>query len=176
MARGARVAVMPNNFLTELDVRYLEGSWLNTKWLVLSDFTYLLHPDGEEFVRVGRGFITDFASIPIGVRLIYRSPGGDWDKPAVIHDCLYKSGYVERADGTCRVIDRAEADRIFFDAMTATGTGWWAKRPIYRGVRAGGMFAWNKHRRAEVVPPPSPNPSAPPPSPESPTSSGDRPA
>lgn len=139
-----------NNFLTELDVRYVSGSWLSTHWRVLGEFTYRIGgPESLDHVRIPDGFITDFASIPVGVRLVFRSPGGCWDKPAVVHDYLYNLGGYWRRDKVFVPVTRAQADAIFNDAMKVTGTNGFARRAIYRGVRAGGMMAWRKHRKAD---------------------------
>jgi hypothetical protein len=131
----------------ELDVRYIDGHG----WRVLDPFTFRLgEPDGPEFVTVGIGFVTDFASIPFFLKGLWPSPGGAWDKPAVIHDCLYKARTVSHINGSHRIIDRAEADAIFREAMTATNTRVTAKNAIYAGVRIGGWNAWNKYRKAEA--------------------------
>jgi len=142
-----------NNFLTPLDIRYVDKRFRQ----ILAPFVYRLDsPDGEEFVNVPVGFLTDFASIPGALRTFWPSPGGPWDKPAVIHDALYQRGYVERADGSKRIIERAEADEIFKEAMNVTETSWYSRRLIYRGVRVGGRGTWNAYREAE-------RPEAPPP-------------
>jgi len=46
-----------------------------------------------------------------------------------------------------RHITRKEADAIFLEAMQVAGVNWFSRHVIYSGVRAGGMVAWNKHRR-----------------------------
>lgn len=134
-----------NNFTGDLLIKYIDGE----RWEVAEDFTYRLgSPDGREFVHIGRGFVTDFASMPLNI--IFRSPGGKWDKPAVIHDCLYKTAYVSRDDGTQRVIHQGEADRVFLEAMQVAGVNWLARRIIYAGVRVGGWKAWAQHRAADA--------------------------
>jgi len=115
--------------------------------MVLAPFTYRLgHPDGAEFVHVPVGFLTDFASIPRPFRWVWPSPGGRYDKPAVIHDALYQRGYVDRADGSRRIIERSEGDIIFREGMVVTETRDISRRSIYRGVRLGGWVAWNAYR------------------------------
>lgn len=134
-----------NNFLGDLLVAYIDG----TRWRVLESFTYrLCEPDGVQFVHIERGFITDFASMPLNI--IFRSPGGKWDKPAVVHDCLYKTGHVS-VDGRPepRPITRGEADSIFLEAMEVAGVDWLRRRIIYAGVRVGGWRAWKEHRNAD---------------------------
>lgn len=134
------------NFLGDLLVQYIDGK----HWEIKQSFTYRIsHQNSPEYVAIFAGMVTDFASMPYGVRVIFRSPGGKWDKPAVVHDCLYNKAYVTLDTGGIRSIDRAEADRIFNEAMQVTGVNWLSRQLIYRGVRVGGMLAWNKHRKAE---------------------------
>lgn len=133
-----------NNFTGDLLVKYMDG----TRWEVAETFTYRLgSPDGAEFVRITHGFITDFASMPIGVRVVFRSPGGRWDKPAVIHDALYRFAYVSGPDDTTRPVERDECDRIFREAMSVSGVNRLARWCLYAGVRAGGWWAWQRHRK-----------------------------
>lgn len=134
-----------NNFLGDLLVGYIDGK----RWLVAEEFTYrLCQPDGVQFVRIPRGFVTDFASMPLNV--IFRSPGGKWDKPAVVHDCLYKTASVSvEGKQEPRPITREEADAIFNEAMEVAGVDPVRRWIIYRGVRLGGGRAWNQHRKAE---------------------------
>jgi hypothetical protein len=139
-----------NNFLGDLLIAYIDGK----RWRVVEGFTYrLCQPDGVQYVSIPRGFITDFASFPLGI--VFKSPGGRWDKAAVVHDVLYKTGVVSvdgRSAGRSdpRPITRGEADAIFKEAMTVAGVGWFPKQIIYAGVRVGGWKAWNAHRKAEA--------------------------
>lgn len=135
-----------SNFHGELDVRYLG----NDRWLLLSPFTFHLGTEnGPEFIRVGKGFITDFASIP---RILWNvmHPTGKSGKAAVIHDCAYRTAQVSVIDGSVRHITRAEADRIFLDAMEVLGVNWFSRQMQYRAVRIGGGPAWRKHREAQL--------------------------
>jgi DNA segregation ATPase FtsK/SpoIIIE-like protein len=138
------------NFLTPLDVRYIDGK----RWLLMASFGYRLGaPDGEEFVLSRAGSITNFASIPRPLKLIWPSPGGPWDKPAVIHDELYVRPYVFRhVDGKLawRRVERVEADDIFAQAMKVTKTNGASLRLLHRGVRIGGKGAWDRYRQAEA--------------------------
>lgn len=137
-----------NQFLSDLDVRYIDGR----RWLVTAPFTYhLVQPNGPEFIRVDVGTITDFASIPKLLKLRWPSPGGPWDKPAVIHDELYTLPFVQHRTGTARRIDRKEADAIFFEAMGVTQTPEQKRWALWSGVRLGGWVAWNRYRRLETT-------------------------
>lgn len=138
-----------NNFLGDLVVRELTGG---TAWEVYEPFTYhLCQPDGVQFVRIDKGFVTDFASIPRGLWNLWPPNRGKHAKPAVVHDCLYKTGYVSVEGGGQRRITRGEADAIFLEAMEVAGVGWLSRRLIYAGVRAGGWRAWGTHRHADAT-------------------------
>ncbi len=83
------------------------------------------------------GFFTDFASVPrIGV--VYAMLGDTAHEPAVIHDWLYYSA----------IVTRDVADKVFLEAMGVIDLPIWRRWPIYCGVRIGGWYAWNLHRKA----------------------------
>jgi hypothetical protein len=129
-----------NNFLGPLILEYMDGH----HWRIVEGFTYRVGEANSDIcVRVPRDFITDFASMPLGV--VFKSPGGKWDKPAVVHDVLYRRGYVE-AHMLQKRITRKEADDIFKEAMGVSGVNWFAKQIIYAGVRVGGRSTWNNYR------------------------------
>lgn len=133
-----------NNFLGDLLVGYIDGK----RWRVVEGFTYrLVHDQGLQYVRIPAGFITDFASFPLGVFL--KSPGGKWDKAAIVHDVLYKTALVSTDDGPRR-LTRGECDDVFYEAMQVAGVDWLRLWVIYLGVRIGGWRAWGRHRRSEV--------------------------
>lgn len=141
-----------NNFLGKLKVEYDDELNDGQHWIVTESFQFHVGSSrGSEYVNIGAGMKTDFASMPYGVRMIFRSPGGRWDKPAVVHDCLYKTGAISHVDGSSRPVTREEADDIFNEAMKVTEVNGLARRLIYRGVRVGGVFAWNKHRKADEL-------------------------
>jgi hypothetical protein len=90
----------------------------------------------QQTFEVPVGFYTDFASVPrIGV--IYAMLGDTAHEPAVVHDWLYYSA----------LTTRALADQVLLEAMTVIGLPAWRRYPIYWGVRAGGWYAWNDHRK-----------------------------
>lgn len=120
-------------------------------WTLLTTFAWALDKADPQsaFVRVDAGFVTDFASIPRPLWWLWPPSQGPYLVAALVHDCLYKTGYVTYADGTTRAITRGEADRVMLDVMKACGTPLWTRRGIYRGVRVGGWVAWRKHRKAD---------------------------
>lgn len=120
------------------------------KWRVYESFTYWIGGlDSREYVHIGKGMETDFASIPRPLWALWPPSDGAHSRPAVVHDCLYKTGFVCVDDGSVRWITRQEADAIFLDAMKVNGVRWISRRLIHRGVRLGGRAAWAKHRKAQ---------------------------
>ena len=84
---------------------------------------------------------TDFASVP---RAFWRlvPPAGPYSRAAVIHDWLYRSG----------LVPRAQADRIFRELMRAMGVEPWRREGMYWAVRVFGAAAWNEYRNKEKQP------------------------
>lgn len=131
-----------NGFLTPLHVQHLDDG---KSWRVLEPFEYHLgRADGEDYVRVPVGFITDFASIP---RPLWSAwpPTGAYGKAAVIHDALYQMPFVQQLGGGLREVERRETDRIFLEGMIVIGVGWFTRRALYTGVRLGGWRPWNRY-------------------------------
>jgi hypothetical protein len=85
-------------------------------------------------ITVPAGFKTDFASVP---RLFWRiiPPWGRYSAAAVVHDYLYETNSV----------DRAEADQIFLELMKRLGVPLWKRQLMYRAVRIGGWLPWKKY-------------------------------
>jgi len=110
-------------------------------FVVLEDFTYELGAEHSGIViRVPKGFVTDFASVP---RFFWRvvPPMGQHGKAAVVHDFLYR-----KSSGFSKIL----ADAIFFEAMELLGVSWWKRWVMYLAVRYFGRssFQWE----AETVP------------------------
>lgn len=116
-------------FPARLKAEFVDGH----HWLVISPFKYV-RPNGT-VITVPAGFLTDLASIPRPFWPIL-PPGDDYGEAAVIHDWLYFAGGLERA----------EADRIFLEAMIDAGVGWLRRRTIYRMVRLFGGKVWERRR------------------------------
>jgi uncharacterized protein YcaQ len=84
-------------------------------------------------------FASDGCSIP---RLMWRLVGHPFDakylREAILHDWMYKT----------QPCTRKQADVVFREQLAANGKLGVMKRwMIYRGVRAGGWAAWNKHKK-----------------------------
>ncbi len=82
------------------------------------------------------GFYTDFASVP-RIGIIYAMLGDTAHEPAVVHDWLYYLG----------LVPRELADQVLLEAMGVINVPAWRRWPIYWGVRIGGWYAWNDHRK-----------------------------
>jgi len=91
---------------------------------------------GERVIEAPQGFETDFASVP---RVFWRivPPWGRYSPAAVIHDYLYFTGHVPRA----------EADAVFLTLMERLGVPAWKRSVMYRAVRMFGKAAWDARRR-----------------------------
>jgi hypothetical protein len=120
--------------MAPLNVEYLSDG----KWRLTGELAYTHYDYGT--IVVPTGTVTDFDSIP-------RLPFAHWllknstVTGAVVHDYLYSTGCINDDP-----ITRAQADKVFLDAMKDEGVGWWRRRMIWTGVRTGGWIAWNKHR------------------------------
>ena len=81
---------------------------------------YKVRIAGNRTITVPAGFETDFVSVP---RLFWRivPPWGRYSPAAVVHDFLYHTG----------LVTRAEADRIFLELMTKLGVPAWKRRLMY---------------------------------------------
>jgi len=77
------------------------------------------------------GFVTDYASIPRILQVIW-SPQGRHSGAAIVHDYLYKQQ--KRSRKAC--------DDIFFEAMVVLGVNKITCVCLYLGVRAGGWWTW----------------------------------
>lgn len=107
--------------------------WVGGKlpWELASTMIYVDDVIGEIIVPVG--FRTDLASVP-RLPYVYALTGARAHMPAVLHDFLYRHD----------VCPRKEADRIFYDAMTALGDprSRFLRRIMYYGVRLFGERHW----------------------------------
>ena len=111
-------------FPLPLDLRKLNGR----NFQIRSTFRYV----GRGMVwDIPAGTTTDFASIPWFVYWLI--PGfGQYDKPAVVHDWMYRTACVSRV----------VADAIFLDGMAQCGVPEWKRKLIYRAVRRFGKKAY----------------------------------
>jgi len=129
---------VPSSFRTELITRFTDDG----RFVVHEPFEFASER-AEALISVPVGTVTDFASIPLGLRNIL-SPTGRYGKAAVVHDLLYQTG---RAGS--REITRREADDVLDEGMQVLEVGRFTRWVIMAGIRLGGWVAWNKYRRAE---------------------------
>lgn len=107
---------------------------LHTK--LLQPFRVKVRELGDRIVEVPQGFETDFASVP---RFFWRivPPWGRYSPAAVVHDYLYATSKVTRA----------EADHVFLVLMERLGVPAWKRTIMYWAVRLFGGAAWNECRK-----------------------------
>lgn len=100
---------------------------------LLQPFRVRLRELGERIIEAPQGFETDFASVP---RFFWRvlPPWGRYSPAAVIHDHLYSTGKVSRAD----------ADRAFLTLMQRLGVPAWKRTVMYWAVRLFGGPAYTR--------------------------------
>ena len=128
---------MQVGFLDDLVVR---PTAVSGDWELVQDFRYVTFArrGKPEMITVIAGFVTDFASIPKPARIIYESWGA-YGEAAVVHDylCVHIRGW-----------SRAQVDRVFLEAMQASGVGPISQRVLYGAVVAFGAirFGWNYRR------------------------------
>lgn len=92
-------------------------------------------------VTVPAGFVTDLASIPRIIQNLIPKEGR-YNRPAVVHDFLYRLGAYRGAP-----IPRKTADQVLLEAMYAAGVDADRADVIYAGVRLGGWLPWRRYRR-----------------------------
>jgi hypothetical protein len=120
-------------------------SYLDTRevadgvWELLQDFTVFIHTDDQTFeVIIGKGFVTDYASVP-RIPFAYMLYGGIGNYAAVLHDALYSnSSLVKVCDFDTQMRfhpDREFCDDAFQAGLEARGISAWKSKPMYWAVR-----------------------------------------
>ena len=107
----------------------------NNSYILTEDFEYQV---GKLLIRVPKGFVTDFASIPFFLWAIL-PPRGKYDEGAVVHDFLYSSK-------NCIGINRKLADKIFKHIMKECGVNCFYRNALYLGVRKFGSVFFIKEK------------------------------
>lgn len=107
----------------------------NNSYILTEDFEYQI---GKMLIRVPKGFVTDFASIPFFLWAIL-PPRGKYDEAAVVHDFLYSSK-------NCTGINRKLADKIFKHIMKESGVNCFYRNALYLGVRNFGSVFFIKEK------------------------------
>ena len=104
---------------------------MNGKFELVGDYVYQIE---EYSIRVPKGFITDYASIPRIFRAIVL-PYGKHSGASVVHDYLYSKG--------CDLnIERKKADKIFLEILKEEGVNPILARLMYIAVRIFGKIRY----------------------------------
>ena len=108
-----------------------------THWELEAPFEYYTEIfDKKVYIKVPKGFLTDFASIP-KIFHSFISDKDKYNKASVIHDYLYYTA----------IFDRKTADKIFLEAMEVLNIHPVKRYIFYLSVRIFGILAWKKHRK-----------------------------
>jgi len=115
-------------------------SWFGRRqWIFFEDYEIEL-PDGRK-VLIPKGFILDFASVPRIFAWLF-PPFGPLMMAAIVHDFVYKKGYLLLPNGVKEHLSRKQADDLLY-SITEDQTGIKIGAGIaWAGVRLGGWFAW----------------------------------
>jgi len=104
---------------------------MNGKFELVGDYVYQIE---EYSIRVPKGFVTDYASIPRIFRPIVL-PYGKHSGASVVHDYLYSKG--------CDLdIERKKADKIFLEILKEEGVNPILARLMYIAVRIFGKIRY----------------------------------
>ena len=130
---------------------------------------------GNHVIKVPKGFVTDFASIPplarIAGTVMLLAFLGQWLLPCaafnaviglawivvMLADSLLHEGSYDRAAIVhdwlyyTRMYPRAECDRVLYLAMVCCGTREWKRLVIYWNVRLFGWVCWHDKRPKTIV-------------------------
>jgi hypothetical protein len=129
-----------SRFTTALDVEFIDGK----NWLVTAPLVYEVGQLGSgRFICVPAGATTDFASVPRGLWNLF-PPVGLYGKAAVLHDYLYRGGFITLPSGRRYFPTKQETDAILREAMNISGVGLVTRWTVWAGVRIGGHSAWEK--------------------------------
>lgn len=118
---------MGGKFLTPLRIEQVSAN----KWRLTHELAYGANSGAVWLVPAG--FATDMASIPRAMWSVIGHPADKYAPAAVLHDWLY----------TSRVVSRAQADALFSEAMAALGVGRVRRTVMWAAVRVFGSRRYN---------------------------------
>ncbi len=121
---------MRGRFITEIEIGITDDG----RWRILSPLVYSSDEFGE--IVVPRWYVTEFSSVP-RLPLALWLCGNAAHAAKTVHDYLYSHG----------VVSRKVADRIFLDAMDASGVPSWRRYPMFFAVRLFGWMLYKGKRR-----------------------------
>lgn len=117
-----------SKFTTPLIVEYIDG----TNWKLHEEFEFYLKEDKNTIIKVPKGYVTDFASVPKVLRILAKD-FELFNKAAILHDFLYEG----KLDYT-----REECDLIYKDAMQVFGMSERRAHIFYLCVKWFGSSSW----------------------------------
>ncbi|MFC3939168.1 DUF1353 domain-containing protein [Pseudomonas gingeri NCPPB 3146 = LMG 5327] len=117
-------------FESDLELRHRPG---HTRWQVVRPLQYVTL-DGRR-IQVPIGYLSDLASVPRLARWLIDREEPAARRPSVLHDRIY-------THETHR-FTKAEADRIFYDALREEGMNTALAWLMWQAVRIGGRGTWS---------------------------------
>lgn len=127
---------MKPEFMTELVLQ----AYKPYEWLLFKRLIYYSPQIGK--VIVPSGFRTDLASIPKIVRS-FIPQNGRHRAAAVVHDYLYRYAGIHG-------FSRRLVDRVFLEAMEASGVPAYRRKIMYRFVRLLGRTHWARNLKVNT--------------------------
>lgn len=114
-----------SSFTTPLKVNVLDKFEENRRLFELTEpFEFYRESDETEVIRVPKGFVTDFSSVPKWLWPV-EYPLGPSAKAAVLHDYLYVNA----------IKDKAYADKVFLEALKVLGVPTYKRHLLYYAVK-----------------------------------------
>jgi hypothetical protein len=98
-------------------------------------------------IEVPAGFETDFASIPRALWALI-PPRGRYNRPAIVHDFLYRFAPVDPL--TKQACTQARADAILKEACENCDDRFTQRWAIFLGLKCGGWWTWRRYRKADA--------------------------
>lgn len=109
----------------------------NRDWMLVENLEYTIGDTGIK-IKIPKGFVTDFASIPKWYWHYGLSPHGRYSKAAIVHDYLY----------WVQCCTKKQADNILLIAMKESGVPAFDRIKIHRGVQLRGGRYWKLNEEA----------------------------
>lgn len=113
-------------------------------WILNEDVMYMWLRDPDPlggWIVARHGMRFDLASIPACLRWLVSNDDPRIRRPAAIHDWLY---FCKGKLSTGVTYTREQCDRIFYDALLEEKMGKFKAWLMWRAVRIGGKWAWDK--------------------------------
>lgn len=113
---------------------YADSKQISEELFELQHDLYYKAKDGRVFL-IRRCFVHDGASKE------FLKHFGRYTNAAILHDLLYVS----------KIVSRAEADKLFLEAMEVLEVEGWRRYTYYVFVRVLGRFPYSKYTNAQVI-------------------------